>query len=70
MISPELQSKIANWRLRAAEGTLTQEEMKEAIILLRAGRISTAYSSDSAKRKKAATTIVHADDLLSELDSI
>jgi hypothetical protein len=70
MISPELQGQIAEWRLKAADGTLTQDEMKAAITLLRAGRVSAAYTSDASRRKTAAKTIVHADDLLGELGEL
>ena len=70
MISPELQGRIAEWRLKAAEGTLSQDEMREAITLLRAGRVSAAYSADATKRKSAIKTIVHADDLLGELGDL
>lgn len=70
----ELQSKIAGWRLRAAEGTLTLEEMKEAIIHLRAGRMSAAASANATKRASAAgakkTVIKNSDDLLSELEGL
>lgn len=67
----ELQSKIASWRLRAAEGTLTLEEMKEAIVHLRAGRLSAATAAATAKRSSAAgtkkTVIGNSDDLLDEI---
>jgi len=67
----ELQSKIASWRLRAAEGTLTLEEMKEAIVHLRAGRLGAATAAATAKRSSAAggkrTVISNSDDLLDEI---
>jgi len=70
----ELQSKIAGWRLRAAEGTLTLEEMKEAVIYLRAGRLSAAGAAAATKRSTAAgakkTVIGNSDDLLSELEGL
>ena len=69
-ISPELQSKIAAWRLRASEGTLELSEMKEAVLLLRQGRVAAANASAQAKRKKAIAEIPHADDMLSELDNL
>ena len=74
MYSPELQTKIAEWRRQLADGSLTGEEgmlvMKEAVKLLREGRVSAAYSSEASKRKKAIVAIPKADDLLSELDEI
>jgi len=70
----ELQAKISGWRLKAAEGTLTLEEMKEAIIYLRAGRMSAAASANTARRASAAgakkTVISNSDDLLSELEGL
>ena len=67
----ELQSKIATWRLRAAEGTLTLDEMKEAIVFLRAGRLNAANAAATAKRSSAAgakrTVIANSDDLLDEI---
>lgn len=72
MTSPvplELQEKITSWRLRSAEGSLTLEEMKAAIIYLRAGRVQAATSS-AAKRKKSIAAIPSAQDMLSELEGL
>lgn len=66
----ELQSKIADWRRRSAEGTLELAEMKEAVLHLRAGRINAANTSAASKRKKAIAEIPHADDMLDELDGL
>lgn len=66
-ISPDLQAKIASWRLKAAEGTLSIEEMKEGIIYLRAGRVTAAAAAKSGKKKTAAEP---AEDMLSELDGL
>jgi len=65
--SPEVQSKISIWRQKALEGTLTLEEMKEAIVILRGGRVSAAHASEGARRKTAKAAIPSADDLLAEL---
>ncbi|MDE2097542.1 MAG: hypothetical protein KGL39_09875 [Patescibacteria group bacterium] len=69
-VTPETQAKIAIWRQKAVEGTLTVEEMKEAIHLLRAGRIGAHIASDTSRRKKAKADIPSADDLLAELGDI
>lgn len=69
-MSPELQSKIALWRQKAIDGTLTQEEMKEAIVALRGDRRSAAHASDKSRRTKAKAAIPSADDLLSELEAL
>lgn len=70
--SLEYQSKIAAWRIKAAEGTLTLEEMRESIILLRADRQAAGQASRTAaaKRKKAFATIPTAEDLLSEMERL
>lgn len=66
--SVELQAKIAVWRAKAVEGTLTQEEMKEAIIIMREGRKSAGASGEgTTRRAKAKAAIPSADDMLSEL---
>lgn len=66
-MSPELQSKIALWRQKAISGTLTQDEMKEAITALRADRVGAAVASAASKRSKAKAEIPDADDLLAEM---
>lgn len=66
-MTPEIQAKIAIWRQKAIDNSLTLEEMKEAITLLRQGRVSAAASSESARRAKAKVAVPSADDLLSEL---
>ncbi len=53
MESPELQEKIKLWREKAAEGTLTLDEIKEALIVTRQGRISACFASKVSKEKKA-----------------
>ena len=65
----ELQSKIASWRLKAAEGTLTIEEMKEGIIYLRAGRVTAATAAKSSSRKKKSVA-PPAEDMLADLDGL
>lgn len=70
MTSPiplELQAKIASWRLKAAEGTLSIEEMKEGIVYLRAGRLTAATAAKSSKKKSVAPP---ADDMLADLEGL
>jgi len=69
-ITPELQSKIASWRQRAAEGTLTLEEMREAVSHLRSGRVSARDASAASTRKKAIAAIPSAADMLSDLEAM
>ena len=68
MYPPETQAKIALFRAKMAEGTMTIEEMKEAVELLREGRLAASLASASSTRKRAAREIPKADDLLGELE--
>lgn len=69
--SPELQAKIAIWRQKCRDGSMTQEEYKEVLQELRADRIKAGtVSAASKERKAAAKKVVNSDDLLSELDGI
>ena len=68
MYSSELQSKIALWRSKCADGTMTSEEYIEAIALLREGRLAAATASVRAKSK--AKPSVDGDSLLGELDGL
>ena len=67
--SPELQSKIQMWKQKSLDGTITIEEMKEAIIHLRGDRPS---SADAPKASKSRTKgpVRSADDMLGELDGL
>lgn len=64
--------KVAEWRAKAKAGTLTHEEMKEAIAYLRAGRSAASAGNDakraasSAKKQPAKSS----DDLLKELQGL
>lgn len=70
MVSTETQSKIAIWRQRAREGTLTKEEMREALQALAEDRVRAAGASSTSRTKKAAKAAVNSDDLLGELDKL
>lgn len=74
MQSPELQSQISMWRMKAVAGTLTPEEMKAAIIALREGRRSASETAPKAKKAsgggKSRAPARSADDMLNELDSL
>lgn len=64
MNDPEMTNKVNDWRNKAAAGTLTQEEMIEAIKFLRAGRQSAAAQPKAASNKRP---VKSSDDLLKEL---
>jgi hypothetical protein len=67
MISPELQSKIMLWRHKASEGTLTTEEMREAVKAMRQDRLAAGAAVGTRKSKGPMKS---ADDLLSELGNL
>ena len=69
MYSPEVQAKIALWRRRADAGELTQEEMREAVSLIRQGRV-TAGEAVKAKRTSARKAVRSADELLASLGAL
>jgi hypothetical protein len=69
-MTPEINAKIALWRQRARENTLTEAEMVEAIQILRNGRVSASIASEKSKAAKAPRVIPTAADMLSELDSL
>ena len=70
MHSPELQAKIALWRMKAAEGTMSLDDWKSAVADLREGRMAASLSSASSTRKQAIKEIPKAADLLDELDGL
>lgn len=70
MYTPELQAKIALWRQKAAQGTLSRDEMREAILALREGRVGAAVASESSRRKRAKTEVPDANELLAGLDNL
>lgn len=69
----DISAQVQLWRQKAAAGTLTQEEMKEAINTLRQGRIAaSATSAASGERKatRAAKANINSDDLLGQLEGL
>lgn len=69
--SPEIINKVNEWRRKAADGTITLEEQKEAILLLRQNRTSALTASAAGKKKPSAKKPAKsADELLNELDGL
>lgn len=69
-MTPEIQSKIAIYRQKAVDGTLTLDEMKEAVLMMRQNRRTAAASASSPRRAKAKAEIKSADEMLNELGDI
>jgi hypothetical protein len=66
MIGFDLQVKIAEWRRKALDNTITIEELKEAIVHLRQGRTA-AMKSSASKGSRNAVPKPDGDQLLKEL---
>ena len=69
MYSLETTARLAALRIKAATRTITQEELAEAVGLLREGRRS-AVTSAAKKRSAAVKQTRSADDLLGELEGL
>lgn len=73
MISQDMQVKVAEWRQKARDKTLTVEEMREAIVYMRAGRAKVgdvSAKAKTAKATKAAKVNIDSDDLLAGLEDL
>lgn len=66
-MSPEVASQIAVWRQQAFEGTLTVDDQRKIIELIRGDRKNAAVSSEKARKTRAKKEIKSADDMLKEL---
>ena len=66
-MTPDLLNKIAQWRIKAANNTITEAELREAVLLLRDNRRTAAAQPTTRTKSKAP---VNADALLDELDSL
>lgn len=70
MLSPEIQTKLAVWRAKALDGTLTMEEQREAIIILRESRRSASVYAAEGKAKAKKGPTKSADELFGMLDKL
>ena len=68
-MSVDIAMTIAEIRQKSRDGTVTLEETKQAIALLREGRIAAAASSSKARAAKAKPQI-DVGSLLSDLDNL
>lgn len=68
--SPEVQSRIAVLRAKALDGSLSIDDMKEAINLMRADRTGAAVASANSKAKAAKTAVPNVSDLLDEIGGL
>jgi hypothetical protein len=73
MISSEVTQRLAELRHKQLSGTITLEELREGVALMRNNRMSAAAASSgsaSKKRTAAAKANINSDDLLSELEGL
>ena len=67
---PELLNKIAVWRQKSIDGTITLEEMREAVKAMRGNRVAAITAAGEAKRSaKPKVTPKAAADLLNDLSN-
>lgn len=70
-MTPEIAAKVQLWRSKVVAGTITEGEMKEAILVLREGRVGASIASEKSRAKKnVKVAVVDADDLLDELKGL
>ena len=70
-MSEIINEKIQIWRAKCTDGTITIDEMREAIAAIRKERVSAQETSTKSKAKKADAKAkaqpINSDDLLGEL---
>lgn len=64
----DLNARIAEWRQKSREGTLSEEDLQEAVIALRQGRVAAAERSKTGRKRVAKD--INTDDLLNELENL
>lgn len=66
----EIAAKVAVWRQKELDGTLTLEEMREAVLILRQGRFASAEAAAKSGKSKSKSKEPPKTgaDLLRELD--
>lgn len=68
LMSPELQQKMAIWRQKALTNELTLDDCKEAVALIREGRMEAAKSAASTKRAAAKKAVLTSEQMFGGLD--
>lgn len=63
----DIAEQVQNWRMKAAAGTLSLDEMRSAIIYLRGQR---SNATEAAKKKGTSKKVVNSQDLLDELEGL
>ena len=72
-LTPETSARIQLLRQKSRDGTITQEELREALAMLREDRAMSADTSAKSKARKSVAAEkknINSDDLLGELDGL
>lgn len=69
-MSMEAQHTLNELRVKAANNTISMEELRIGIEMIRKDRVGAAIASTTSRKKKAAAAKPDADDLLSELEGM
>ena len=65
-MSTVITSQIQLWRQKSRDGTITVEEMTEAIAAIRKERVGSSEKSAVSRAKKAPKPVVNGDDVLAK----
>jgi hypothetical protein len=69
-MSDIINEKIQEWRRKSADGSITLDEMREAIAAIRKERVAASETSSKSRVKKAtakANEVIDSDSMLGEL---
>ena len=67
-LTPEQLNQIQIWRRKQADGTLTIEEMQQAVLMMREHRISAQSAPRAVSKSKS--KVVDLQDLESQIDNL
>jgi hypothetical protein len=72
LLSPEQQTRLIEWRAKAQAGSITLDELKAAVVMMRAGRSAavTASAAGRASKAKAKPTEKAVESMLDELEGL
>ena len=63
-MSVVITSQLQLWRQKVADGTITTDEMREAIAAIRKERVGSSEKSAASRAKAAPKAAINADDVL------
>lgn len=69
-MTPDIQSRIAILRQKCIDGTVTKEELIEALREMAQGRLAAVKASAASKKKAARAEVKPANEMLDELSEL